>query len=725
MMRPMDDLEKGTIKFVQNYLPALEGGDYTLTVEQNVASADGKVPREDLPTTTKRFYVRAERFRFHPNEVVTRFPPPDSQGDFRTVLPHIVFKTGILPWARTPDPNGNPQTDGLGNRSSWLALLLFDQADPPPPLVNRTLADLVTQGDTISYFQNTPHWEPGESGGERCTTIDIPGKLFNQILPSNDDLYYVASAREVLKGAGGQGGTPYSVVMGSRLAVKGHRATVHLVSLEGLAAYLPGSGGQGKVTQNQTVRLVSLTHWSFDALNETYSFKKLMAGLNKTPANLQIPNPNPLNGKTATGELGRALPEGYCAMTHHMRQGSQTVSWYRGPLVPFALTQTDQGPIFAADKLLRYNPDTGLFDTSYAAAWQLGQLLALQNKGYATALYDWKRQAKLKSVAAQVVASIQNRFGKAIQLQGPGGLTRQNMVSQSTAFVKNVLKPYLTPSPPTEAPPSRKQKSSVPTQKSIMNFEEARLRQIHADTQVPSGIQSFLNRLALLGGVPFCYLVPHELMLPPEAIRFFQVDPNWIQALLQGANSIGTTTENDQMHDRVLAAPLQSTLQATSLPVSGLILRSEVVKHWPKLVVVGKKQNGEPAQLLRHAFLADTVLLCLFNATVVSVQIEEPAEGLHFGLDPATAAPHLTKTLKTIEGSGAGKKTSTKAGAPPFRPGGKRVLPIHVSGGGEATLAGNLKQKLASAGIYSDSFTTAEFALEMVAGVEQVIFNNP
>ena len=56
---------------------------------------------------------------------------------------------------------------------------------------------------------------------------------------------------------------------------------------------------------------------------------------------------------------------------------------------------------------------------------------------------------------------------------------------------------------------------------------------------VPGDVAAWLHDLAVLKGVPFGYLVPDNAMLPPESIRFFVLDPNWINALLEGAASIG------------------------------------------------------------------------------------------------------------------------------------------------------------------------------------------
>ena len=74
-----------------------------------------------------------------------------------------------------------------------------------------------------------------------------------------------------------------------------------------------------------------------------------------------------------------------------MRQGERTVSWYHGPLIPAENKFEPQLPARAADELTRYDTAVGLLDVSYAAAWELGRLLALQSKQFSVRLYNWKR----------------------------------------------------------------------------------------------------------------------------------------------------------------------------------------------------------------------------------------------------------------------------------------------------------------------------------------------
>jgi len=76
------------------------------------------------------------------------------------------------------------------------------------------------------------------------------------------------------------------------------------------------------------------------------------------------------------------------------------------------------------------------------------------------------------------------------------------------------------------------------------------------DRIVPLDLRQWLARLRLLDSVPFAYLTPDSLLLPPESIRFFYVDRNWTDALIQGALSVGTVNSSDraqleQLHGQI------------------------------------------------------------------------------------------------------------------------------------------------------------------------------
>ena len=60
-----------------------------------------------------------------------------------------------------------------------------------------------------------------------------------------------------------------------------------------------------------------------------------------------------------------------------------------------------------------------------------------------------------------------------------------------------------------------------------------------AEEMAWDSVVSWLTKLRLLEGVPFNYVVPSEEMLPNESIRFFHMDRNWLDAMVDGALSTG------------------------------------------------------------------------------------------------------------------------------------------------------------------------------------------
>ena len=218
------------------------------------------------------------------------------------------------------------------------------------------------------------------------------------------------------------------------------------------------------------------------------------------------------------------VSQGNIGVAHQMRNGDQTVSWYRGPLAPGGVHAPKEAPDTprSADQLARYDQTTGMFTQSYAAAWELGRLLTLKNQKVAISLMNWKRQYRQSEDRKKAEASL-------------GHL------------------PIIGRKP-----------ASSDTSKGA----------------VPEDVQGWFADLALLRNVPFQYLVPDPEQLPPESMRFFQVDPYWVRCLQDGAFSVGRVLPLD--HDRDQAHTVPHRLPSDTL-LSGLILRSELVSGWPDL----------------------------------------------------------------------------------------------------------------------------------------------
>jgi hypothetical protein len=161
--------------------------------------------------------------------------------------------------------------------------------------------------------------------------------------------------------------------------------------------------------------------------------------------------------------------------------------------------------------------------------------------------------------------------------------------------------------------------------------------------------------------VPFNHLVPDERLLPPESIRFFYLDRNWLEVMLDGALSIGMHSSRDTLYQNLVVQVITTAVQArihtmresllgnknhikqaagnnSQAPVAGLLIRSAVVSGWPGLEVRAYRHSAdsgysEPIGLLRMDRMAADVLLCIFNQVPAWIEINEPKEGLHFGVD--------------------------------------------------------------------------------------------
>jgi hypothetical protein len=266
---------------------------------------------------------------------------------------------------------------------------------------------------------------------------------------------------------------------------------------------------------------------------------------------------------------------------------------------------------------------------------------------------------------------------------------------------------------------------------------------------VPSELRNYLARLRLLEGVPFSYLVADAELLPRESIRFFYLDRAWTDALIQGALSVGTVNSSDRVQleslyprvrdevdeeeRRVRLPGGEAVQQGPAGPVTGFVLRSRAVSGWPGLHVRAYREElGQPddaaipesdprrIKLLRMERLAPAVLLVLFDGIPAVVHIEEPRQGIQFGvrLVPTNDPNRFTSGTRARAADTAldVEADPNKLVPVPFRPGSPGVIDILALDNALINTPGTKIGPVVDA---------AEFALEMLRFPYRQVFGDP
>lgn len=280
-----------------------------------------------------------------------------------------------------------------------------------------------------------------------------------------------------------------------------------------------------------------------------------------------------------------------------------------------------------------------------------------------------------------------------------------------------------------------------------------------ANPELPPEMAQWLARLCLFYGVPFNHLVADERMLPMESIRFFSIDQNWLDSMVDGAFSVGTYSSRDTAYKQTMRPVIQQSARravgqvrsqlrgATSTPapepvvlMTGLLLRSALVSGWPGLevkaydVVYSPPEASPPTSplnLLRMDRLSPTVLLCIFAGQVRQVELNQPTEGLHFGVEVVEyGSPLQDHYVIAPRGVGGSKYQPGQeiTNSPPEwveaawrqqNNADTRVLDI-------ATLQQRLNSSLLQWGAIAEGteIGPADFAIQMVKAPFQQLFNN-
>lgn len=273
---------------------------------------------------------------------------------------------------------------------------------------------------------------------------------------------------------------------------------------------------------------------------------------------------------------------------------------------------------------------------------------------------------------------------------------------------------------------------------------------VDPDGVVPAPLVRFLARLRLLEGVPFSYLVADADLTPAETIRFFYLDRNATDALVEGALSVGTVNSADRVQLEQLYGVVRAEVDKAERlvrmkdadapvvdaqgrpigaagPISGFVLRSRLVSGWPGLHVRAYSKDSLPddrtipemdtspdrVRLLRMERLAPAVLLVLFDGVPQVVHIEEPRAGIQFGIRlDAVNDPSQQRAVMTVRDVRDPNKGPLKG-----RDGRDRTVPVPFRAGSPGVI--NMKKLnealLAVPGSnMGGSVDAAEFAMQML-----------
>jgi hypothetical protein len=194
-----------------------------------------------------------------------------------------------------------------------------------------------------------------------------------------------------------------------------------------------------------------------------------------------------------------------------------------------------------------------------------------------------------------------------------------------------------------------------------------------ADVAMPERLRDFLIDLRLLRHLPLAYLVPDAALLPPESIRFFHVDPTWVDRVIDGvfaAANTGTVdfvfsysmlqmarAGIDQELTNLAAAQVPATAWTGDKPMTGMLIRSELARRWPDMIVraytsaVVADPTVPTLPVLRAEPISKDIYIALFAGQPQMVHVREPNVGTRYGVEaqdqPTAAHPYKVDSRPT------------------------------------------------------------------------------
>ncbi|KAH6950291.1 hypothetical protein BKA56DRAFT_713066, partial [Ilyonectria sp. MPI-CAGE-AT-0026] len=734
------DLQPGEVRLFSYYAPSLAAGEHTVVVSQTI-SAPPVWPYEDpqknrrsdkIDKVSQTFVVAAPKFSLPPDCVDSVYPAPGSNAEVR-ILPHIVLKDPHLPWERWPtyiaqDEDNNDDR----RRTPWLALLVFtvEELSVEKASVDAIMAALPEdvkrqQSDTFALRMRARHTpllagvtnaisykkeEDDRAAAEPVDVILLQPDLFSKLFSDDDNgrdlsvskYKHLAHVRQTATDGMAVAGNVddnednsaiFSVVVSPRTSVIGAdvptTTVVHLVSL----AMTPGLPVPLPTTQR--VAVVSLHSWTYTCL-PSKGFTSTFHGLEQLGAHLKVLQPQmPDYPKTApllqpiqqlsdddkiASLITKRQRDGYNLVRHRTVTGESTAAMIRGPLTPTFVVHPLRDDFvtqsnFGTD-LQILDAELSLMDITYASAWQLGKTLAMGDEAFGaaltrlrnaihsdalggtkkevhTALGAYRSRSETARAMLDLVRGI-NQLNDSLHEDGDAATAQANSAAQKLALATN--------------------------------------GQLYNEHNVPDNpdyghVYSWILDKLHLGNIPAHYLLPDPSFLPEETLRFFFVDENWTDALVDGALSLanhwGATPKEDYCRTAIKKA-INTRLSLpdkelggwhTQMPKYGFMLRSQILAQFPDISVTVRfsaerpkamDDSGNPqptqASILVQKRLSPDTMYCLFDCAPPGLT------RITFTLPPHQQRFVIGQTLDNDELAIRYKKISTVEGYVPNNP---------------------------------------------------------
>ncbi|KAK6433131.1 hypothetical protein LTR95_010690 [Oleoguttula sp. CCFEE 5521] len=414
------------------------------------------------------------------------------------------------------------------------------------------------------------------------------------------------------------------------------------------------------IVGNERIAMVSLFSWTYTALPPNpVNFVDDMRAMTKSMQMLKPPQsllkgldsastatsgtPAVLTKQAKTaGALHKRLDAGYSIARWRTETGEETAAFSRGPLVPQRVQWPPNDDWCAGSNTSKeyqiLDPATGLMDLSYSSAWQLGKALAIADTAFNAALMRFR--SLVYNWAVNKVHSDDNGVSSTQTMIA--GLTDNVKTLKSLAKGTNTPEPrrIVQPTPRTLAPHAIDNPAIRPKIALAMKDEIA--KQTSAGEAIwtefslakPNNsdwplISIWLADKLSLADIPAHFLIPDPSFLPNESLRFFHIDRNWMDCLIDGALSVANHLDRDDDLVRdYIKGVFNEYLKADvggahmQVPFNGFILRSQIVQVMPDMRITVTWKGDDPkkvdprAPYCRYTKLDSITLLCLLDRQV-------------------------------------------------------------------------------------------------------------